>query len=106
MKTKKLLLSAIVIFAVSITGCSKSDECDILSVKDGDKVWAKKGTDFEGTYAKDDNLSNVNLTIKVSSGATYAPKGPYNFVKDGNITLTVTSKSGKKTQKFNLKPKT
>ena len=89
---------------IAYVGCSKSDECEIISIKDGSKTWVKSGTDFEGAYGKDDDVSKLNLTIKVSPDATYSPKGPYNF-NSGNVTITVTSKSGE-TKKFNLKVKT
>ena len=106
MKKSKIVLGAIVMFAITSLGCSKSDECEMLSVADGNMQWVADGSkNFEGEYEKDDKrLENLNLTIKVSPKATYSPKGPYNFAKDSNITITVTSESGE-TQKFTLKVK-
>ena len=104
MKKSIIVLSTIVMFAIVSVGCSKSDECEIISVHDGSKAWVKDGkSDFEGTYGKDDDVSKLNLTIKVSPKASYSPKGPYNF-SSGNITITVTAQSGE-TKKFNLKVK-
>jgi len=104
MKKSIIVFSAIVMFAIVSVSCSKSDECDILSVSDASKPWVRDGkNNFEGTYGKDDDVSKLNLTIKVSPKASYSPKGPYNF-SSGNVTVTVTAQSGE-TQKFNLKVK-
>ena len=106
MKKSIIFLSAVVMFAIVSFGCSKSDECEILSVADGSMQWKPEGSkNFEGEYEKDDKrLENLDLTIKVSPKASYSPKVPYNFAKDSNITITVTSESGE-SQKFTLKVK-
>jgi len=104
MKKVLIVVSAVAMFAIFSTGCSKkSEECDVISVMDGAKEWARNNKDFSYQYGKGDDLSSLNLTIKVSKKADYLPKGPYNFT-NGNITITVTAEAGN-SEKFTLKPK-
>ena len=101
-----IALGVVVMFAVFVVGCSKSDECDIISIVDSENnvTWVRDGkTDFEGTYDKDADVSALNLTIRVSPKASYSPKGPFNF-NTGNIKIIVKSQSGE-TEEFNLKVK-
>jgi hypothetical protein len=74
----------------------KSKACEIISFKDGDRVWQVSGSNITAVYPKGANVSAVAPVIEVSKGTSVEPKsGAAQDFSDGKeVTYTVTAEDG------------
>jgi hypothetical protein len=101
---KLVIIGIITILFAGFSSCKKKSDpepekskaCEVISFKDGDRVWQVIGSNITAVYPKGANVGAVAPVIEVSKGASVGPKSgaAQDFSGGKEVTYTVTAEDG------------